>query len=831
MNTIQGARLCGRVFQFLLVLTLPALSPAQSQQPAAPAIPAEAAEIPAGTASLHKIELIKKIIPKYGRMEVRAEIESLGLNPYDPDEIRVDLLLKSPSGARKTAPGFFFAAKSGQALGDDWRVRFSPDEEGEWNAELVMTTSDGSRDSQSFEFECNTPSLPAPVRVSREHPQYFETADGKFFYPLGQNVCWGTLKEYEHHFSKMHQNGENWSRIWIAPWNVDIEWSNAKPGFRGLGIYHLDNAAKLDRIMEMADTYGIHLQMVLHEHCRIATQWNPEWKNNPYNKERGGPCEKPQDFFTNPEAQRLTRNRIRYIIARWGYSSRVMAWELFNEVNLGDDFNPATDTAWHREMARFIRKTDPQGRMITTSYAGELNDEVFALPEIDFAQVHVYDESIVEKLIEWMTVFSEYKKPYFVGEFGRNTQDGVDKKDKKGMVLHSGIWAQFMMPSGGNAMSWWWYDLIKPSNLYYRFGTLNAFAGGVDRRKGKWNWQYGGLTKDPNSPRVLSMASARTVMFWMYDPKILPYVEKLPESMPEIEGEIVIENLSAGKWSVEKWEPFNSHVPTRGTPATDQAAVDGKMTIKIKASGPDCAYKLELPDKERTDENRLPSLKLEPWEGGVREAAPRAKLSIRKSAAVTVDGDGSDWASEGFTSVEPKDGSKPGDRSFRFAVVHDDTNLYVLCEVKDDELVRENKGDSLWKDDCVELWLDVHREATKFKNMPNHPGLYQINLAPASTPEGAVDVVIYRNPGATEALRKSIRAVSKKSADGYVMEVAIPLAVLRGADHALKREMGFNISIGDSDKHGKQKGSWSHLVWQGQKEEDATQWSEAILEP
>jgi hypothetical protein len=380
-------------------------------------------------------------------------------------------------------------------------------------------------------------------------------------------------------------------------------------------------------------------------------------------------------------------------------------------------------------------------------------------------------------------------------------------------------------------MSWWWYDLIKPSNLYYRFGTLSAFSTGIDRRKGKWNWQYGGLTKDPQSPRVLSMASARTIMFWIYDPKILPYVEKLPESMPDIEGEIVIENISPGAWLMEKWEPFNSHVPTREGSKKDPVSSDGKLTVKIKAHGPDCAFKLELPPKERADESRLPSLKLEPWEGGAREALPRAKLSIpKRTAPVMVDGDPSDWAQAAYTTVEPKDGAKVEDRSFRFAVEHDDTHLYVICDVKDDELVRQNKGSNLWKDDCVELWIDTLRGASKFKNMPNHPHLYQINLAPAATEEGAVDITLYRNPNPSEPLRQSIRAVSKKSPGGYVMEIAIPLAELRGSENALKPEMGLNISICDSDKHGKKEAGWNHLVWQGEKEEDATQWSEATLE-
>lgn len=817
----------------LALLILCSFVSAETPAPPVPAIPAEPAVLPAGKPpSLKKVDVLQKNIAKYGKVEIRGDIVSDGQNPFDPDEIRVEAHLVSPSGVKKVAPAFFYAAKHGEMEGDDWRVRFSPDEKGQWEGDLVVIGPHGEKDSESFEFECTMPALPAPIRVCRQNPAYFERADGEFFYPLGHNVCWGSVADYEAHFSKMHQNGENWSRIWIAPWNVDIEWSDRKPGFHGLGQYNLKNAEKLDQIMDLAERYAIELQLVLHEHCRIATQWNPEWQNNPYNKALGGPCDLPPDFFTDPEALRLERNRIRYIIARWGYSSRVMAWELFNEVNLGDGFDQKTDTAWHLAMAQYIKKTDPHGRMVTTSYAGEPNSEVFSLPEIDFTQLHVYDEAIVEKFIEAVKPMSEYNKPYFIGEFGRNSADGVDKKDTKGMFLHTGIWAQFMMPSGGNAMSWWWYDLIKPSNLYHRFGSLNAFATGIDRRNEKWNWQYGGLAKDSQSPRVLSLTSPRTVMFWIYNPKILPYTEKMPESMPDIEGEITIENLSPGKWTLEKWEPYNSYVPSREVPRTDETSEDGRMTIKIKALGPDCAYRMTLASNDKTKTAKCPTLKLESWEGeSTGQTSQRTKVSVSKLASpVSVDGDLADWPEAAFCSVGPKDGSKPENRSFRFALSHDSDNLYVACEVKDDEVVRENKGENLWKDDCVELWIDAHHDAGKLHNMPRNPGLYQINLAPPAAEGGPVEIAIFRNPRPSDSLKAAIKAVSRRNPDGYSMEISIPLAELRGQD-ALKPEMGFNISICDADKHGKQKGTWVHLVWQGTKEEDATQWSDAILEP
>lgn len=38
------------------------------------------------------------------------------------------------------------------------------------------------------------------------------------------------------------------------------------------------------------------------------------------------------DFFTNAEAIADYKNRLRYLVARYAYSTSVFAWEFFNEV-------------------------------------------------------------------------------------------------------------------------------------------------------------------------------------------------------------------------------------------------------------------------------------------------------------------------------------------------------------------------------------------------------------------------------------------------------------------------------------------------------------------
>lgn len=38
------------------------------------------------------------------------------------------------------------------------------------------------------------------------------------------------------------------------------------------------------------------------------------------------------DFFTNERARADYKQRLRYLVARYGYSTSIFAWEFFNEV-------------------------------------------------------------------------------------------------------------------------------------------------------------------------------------------------------------------------------------------------------------------------------------------------------------------------------------------------------------------------------------------------------------------------------------------------------------------------------------------------------------------
>jgi len=422
------------------------------------------------------------------RYEVSFNFDADYHNPFDPEEVAVDGVFTAPSGRQLRMPGFL--AKGDVSLKGPvqealWKLRITPDEPGLWAFQVFVKNPRGTVHSLAQKFTVEKAPFAGFLRVDANDPHYFSFDDGSFFYPLGQNVGWDSDDNYKKIFTAMGKSGQNWTRVWMSNWSFGLEWKEMG-FFRGLGNYNLVNAERLDQLLDLADKHGIYMQLVFDFHGAFSSKVNPEWMNNPYNKANGGILAKADDFWTDPQARELYKRRLRYIVARWGYSPNVMAWEFFNEINFSDNFEPQKETAWLKDMSAWLKDLDPHRHMITTSYYDYYNKKTYELPTIDFTQYHAYQKRVVKTMQTVVERFRRFDKPFFFAEFGGNSTDGVDDADKKGIFIHAGLWSQAMQPTGGNAMPWWWNTHIAPNDLYYHWKALADYLEGVDRRNKDW---------------------------------------------------------------------------------------------------------------------------------------------------------------------------------------------------------------------------------------------------------------------------------------------------------------------------------------------------------
>jgi hypothetical protein len=459
-------------------------------------------------------------VGRYEKLEIAFGVNSVYDNPFDSSEVAIDAVFTSPSGKSWTVPAFWFqdfrrVLSGGEEIliesgGPEWRVRFTPVETGVHSFILVLSDKNGRSRTAPRSFAVKSSNRKGFIRVCSRDSRFLEFDGGDFYFPMGQNVGWAGVKgtyDFDQWMGRMAAAGENWIRIWCTHFGKgqSLEWNqNYYSGwYHGLGRYSQQGAWKWDYLIGKAEALGLGVQMVTQHHGQFSKNTNSNWDECPYNAANGGFLNGGDEFFSNPRAKALYKRKMRYTVARWGYSPAILAWELFNEVMWTDNYelNYPVVAQWHEEMAEYIHAIDPWKHIVTTS-ARDADSLIWSSPAMDISQIHYYGAGLIEALRSRQEMMVPYAKPNIIGEFGDDWQGGGN--DPKGTAIHQGLWATALL--GGGAMPWWWDSLVDPFNLYYHWRVLSDFWRGEDLRTGDFEpvrvLCYGGPTA-PSSARAV----------------------------------------------------------------------------------------------------------------------------------------------------------------------------------------------------------------------------------------------------------------------------------------------------------------------------------------
>lgn len=410
-------------------------------------------------------------VPTYAKFELAVKLEAEYRNPFDPDEVSLSGIFTSPDGTEKRVDGFFyqpyrpyFYSRTGETFtpyGETgWRLRFTPDRPGNWSYRLVLKDRKGRNAvSASGAFEAGAAETPGFLRISQHDPSYLAFDNGESFFGVGfASHFWSAnnLVIYlRDALNTLKAFGGNYTSVNFEVFgDGGFSLEHRKPG-----EYDLANAARFDYVLEAAERRGIYILP-----CLIQTPFGTanDWKRNPWNAERGGPCKSAKEVFTSPKVRRLLKNRFRYIVARWGYSPNILGWELFNEVNYTEGAQKAPESvlAFHRDLAAFLKSADPNRHMVSTSFGSaetcEMPD-IWRTPEIDFTITHSYSNDIAGELQKRLRSKLAYEKPCIGGENGHPWPQ-ADRNyflDPKGIALHNNLWGSMINKAAGNVLLWW----------------------------------------------------------------------------------------------------------------------------------------------------------------------------------------------------------------------------------------------------------------------------------------------------------------------------------------------------------------------------------------
>ncbi|MBU0478540.1 DUF5060 domain-containing protein [bacterium] len=540
---------------------------------------------------------IKKAIRTYQQFELTFDLKQFTGNPFNPENIEVTATFYSPKREKIHILGFLYQdyqrslpkngnvslVPKGQPC---WKIRFTPTQKGIYYYQLHLKNKLNIYHSRRRKLHVTSSDTRGFIRVSPEDRRYFEFDSGSPYFAVGHNLCWyssnkGTY-DYDYYFSRMKEAGENYTRIWLSPWAFALEWEK-------LGSYNMADAWRLDYVLNLAESRGIYVMLCIDTFNTLnSTSTYGKWSSNLYNKTNGGPCAKPEEFFTSPQAKKYYKQKLRYIIARWGYSPNVLAWELWNEVDFTDNYSSENVWDWHKEIIQYLSRFDPYKHLVTTSYFQNPGDtKVFQLPGINFTQSRTYESKDIVLTIQKLgyTMNTLYAKPHLVGEFAITHSNQDSRCDPKGYYLHDGIWSTVFSLAAGTAMSWWWDSHIDQNNLYYHFKALAEFVKDVKWTKENYQFRQIKCYHPGNStPSILVRTHAlvnkdnTNLLLWIQN--------KSDKRMHALNGEIL--GLRTGNYLIYWWDTYQGIILKK----EEIKCADGSLLIAIPSFNRDIAAKI-----------------------------------------------------------------------------------------------------------------------------------------------------------------------------------------------------------------------------------------------
>lgn len=334
------------------------------------------------------------------------------LNPYLESKLDVQMIFTHESGAQRKVDAFYFQDFEQNTSTNDWdelptdhpmRVRFAPHLNGRWGVRTSVSVEGGLvANLLPFSFEVVESGHPGFVKVHQNNRNL--ERDNRIIFPVGHNfpspyndeIVWGLNSGQSNKAAKVedwnyfHQGvvdyavkGGKYIRTLQSAYSSLIEFEN-------LGDYtnRLHYAWEQDRLLETCETYDLLMQFNMMQQEPLMkyanfgmSQWDfGPWDNagviNPGNTLPNYcyytyPGKEPMEMFTDPVDIEFHKQRTRYYISRYGYSTQIYEWELVNEPfhlgevwhNGGSNDNGAVVSSatkyairnYHKEIAEYIK--------------------------------------------------------------------------------------------------------------------------------------------------------------------------------------------------------------------------------------------------------------------------------------------------------------------------------------------------------------------------------------------------------------------------------------------------------------------------------------------
>ena len=536
------------------------------------------------------------------RVTLDVDLSATYDNPFDADEVSVEAEVDSPGKGAWHVPGFFYQAFERRLEGEKemlapvgaarWQLRLSFASPGLYRVRVRVADQSGVAHSEPVAVEVVAADASGMIRRHEADRRYFVTDCGDTFFPVGANVCWagsrGTF-DYDEWLPRYAQSGCNLVRVWLAPYWATCAMHTQASGFNRID---LANAWRLDRVMEAAEKCGIRVILCIDSFntLRSVERLYGRFEESPFAAGNGGPLTTPAAYFTDEQCRQAYRNRLRYLVARYGCSTSVFAWELWNEVDLVDGYDARAVTSWHATAARTLQALDPWRHLLTTSASQTPGlPELDAVPGLDFLQTHHYGTTDAAAAVaaNCRARRARTQRPHFHGEFGiSHSGEETARLDPAGIHLHNALYASVGQAEAGAPLSWWWDSYIHALDLYPVFSAFSKWIEGFDfaaqhvqpiqarvvyeeRAETDSGRTQGGVERSakrvPPALRVSGVQGDSEALVWVQNAAYVWPALGTPGSAPAPVRNATVElnAFRAGPWQLDIWDTRRGQVMAR----------------------------------------------------------------------------------------------------------------------------------------------------------------------------------------------------------------------------------------------------------------------------
>lgn len=284
-------------------------------------------------------------IPRWEIQEFNLQGHSAAANPFTEAALKGEFT--SPSGKVIHTDGFYDG-------GETWRLRFAPNEVGEWT---YVLRGEGVDILQQGKLRCTKARSHGGLQVHLKNPYAFAYADGTPFFPMG-DTCYGLFDdspitpELRAEYLKTRRAQRfNFVRMTVGHSEARAAkdpayWAwGGTPEKPDLDRFNPAFFHAFDDLIRQLHASRMNVELILLNFYRRP--------------------------FTDTSAWTPARERLwlRYLLARYGGFDNIFLWTLANEYETHPDgqyrLDYPADVDWAKATARFIKANDPYRHLVT----------------------------------------------------------------------------------------------------------------------------------------------------------------------------------------------------------------------------------------------------------------------------------------------------------------------------------------------------------------------------------------------------------------------------------------------------------------------------------